>query len=193
MDINDLLDGEESLPKWKRKWFEEIEPHAMILRSYEMLVVPGLLQTRDYASVVLRGNEVEIEMRMERQEVLQKSDGPTLRVVLHEAALHVPLGGANMMREQLQRLVDVQSRKITIQVVTSDVNPNWSGAFTIAELAGERVGYVESVIRGMVTSDRDEVTKLADVWDGILAHALPVAQSIALIEKVAEGTWTPEN
>jgi transcriptional regulator with XRE-family HTH domain len=194
MDINDLLDGEESLPKWKREWFEDIEPKATVIRTFELANVAGLLQMRAYATALLRGNEAEIETRMRRQEILQKQDAPTLRIVLDEAVLHRPTGDRETMREQLEYLVAVQSQKITVQVLPYGVwgHDGLPGSFSIATVEGAQVGYLETSVRGMVTSDRNDLGKINGVWDDIQAYALPVGQSVALINKVAESEWIPE-
>jgi transcriptional regulator with XRE-family HTH domain len=193
MDINDLLDGEESLPKWKREWFEDVEPKAQVIRSFEISNVPGLVQTRDYAAVLLRGVESEVETRMKRQEILGKPESPTLRLVVDEAVLHRPVGDRNLMREQLEYLASIQSQTMTVQVVPYGVVHDGSqGAFAIATVNGAQVGYVETSVRGMVTSDPNDLGKINGVWDEIQTHALPVEQSVALINKVAESEWTPE-
>lgn len=77
MEVYDLLEGE-SLPGWMRDWVDE-ERRASALRAFELSVVPGLLQTPDYARTVLDSDETAVNARLERQAILNGENPPTLR------------------------------------------------------------------------------------------------------------------
>ncbi|MDN3353045.1 helix-turn-helix transcriptional regulator [Actinomadura sp. DC4] len=111
-------------------WFEAylgLEQAAGVIRTYEVQFVPGLLQTTEYARAVIRlGHhhrpEPEVErrlaLRMHRQDILRRPRPPYLWVVIDEAALRRPIGGAAVMFAQLQRLIDLSELPhVTIQLL----------------------------------------------------------------------------
>jgi transcriptional regulator with XRE-family HTH domain len=111
-------------------WFEPylgLEQSAGVIRCYEVQFVPGLLQTEQYArAVVPLGHPIEpddridrrVALRMRRQEILRRSDPPKLWVVIDEAALRRPYGGAATMRGQLRHLIGLaELPHISIQVM----------------------------------------------------------------------------
>jgi transcriptional regulator with XRE-family HTH domain len=119
------------------KWFDlflGLESGASELATYETILVPGLLQTHDYARAVLRGNpdltdeEIEnaVEVRVGRQQILNRETDPVhLWVVLDESVLYRPYGGTTVMLEQLKRLLEVSERPgIDIQVLPYDAGPS---------------------------------------------------------------------
>jgi hypothetical protein len=111
-------------------WFEGylgLEQAAAVIRSYDAQLVPGLLQTHDYARAALRlGHETasdeevdrRVELRMKRQQVLLRTDPVRLWAILDEAVLHRPLGGDQVMRAQLDHLIKVAALPhVTIQLL----------------------------------------------------------------------------
>jgi transcriptional regulator with XRE-family HTH domain len=189
LDIFDLLEGE-SLPGWMRDWVHE-ERRSGRLRSFELAIIPGLLQTEDYARALLNGNETAVQARMERQAILTGDDPPTLHVVLDEMVLYREVGGRQVMHSQLTHLMDCVSERLTVQIVPSDVNPHRIGAFTIGTVAnGGEVAYIETAIRGIVTSSRDDITHLNGVWETIRTHAAPQRESLEFIRRTVEERWT---
>jgi transcriptional regulator with XRE-family HTH domain len=180
----------ESLPGWFRPWIEE-EQRASVLRGHELALVPGLLQTEAYARAVLNGDEEAVATRMKRQEILKREVPPTLRLVLDEAVLHRRHAEPSVMREQLEYLITcVAPPRLTVQVIRSADNPYSVGAFTIATVDGGEIGYVETAIRGIVTSSRADITDLLAAWELIRTYALPQKESIELIQEMIEGQWT---
>ncbi|MGI3229558.1 helix-turn-helix domain-containing protein [Streptomyces sp. GTA36] len=117
-------------------WFSayvSLETGAKTLRTYEPHYVTGLLQTYDYARAVLRGgfpNESDedlgrrVDLRLRRQGLLERPDAPTLWVVMEETVLHRMVGGAEVMREQIERLLEVSE----LDHVSVDVVPFTAGA-----------------------------------------------------------------
>lgn len=189
MDVYDLLEGE-SLPVWMRDWLGE-ERRSSALRAFELTIVPGLLQTPDYARSVLDGDEAAVTTRLERQAILKNEKPPTLRCVLDETVLTRGFGGAKVMREQLEHLVNSVSAQVAVQIVPCGVrHAGLPGAFTIATVDGSDVAYVETAVRGLVTSNRDDIARLIDVWESIRTCTLSQRESIELIKRTAEERWT---
>jgi transcriptional regulator with XRE-family HTH domain len=150
------------------------ENSASVIQTFQPLVIPGLLQTEEYARALLRALggsptdtlvEERVKLRMRRQEeLLERSDPPDMFFVIDEAALHRWVGGRDVMRRQLQRLKDESARdNVTIDVVpfTADAHPGMQGPFVILEFADERdedVLYLESWGGGIMSrEEREEI------------------------------------
>ncbi|WP_285618654.1 helix-turn-helix domain-containing protein [Actinoallomurus iriomotensis] len=188
MNVYEQLDGE-VLPGWFREWVDE-ETRAEVLRAFELFVIPGLLQIEDYARALLPGDEAGVAQRMKRQQVLETDSPPMFHVVLDEAVLHHGRGGKEVMRAQLEQLIAAVGPRLSLQVVRSEMNPRPRGAFTIATVDGADVAYVDTAIRGIVTSSREELADLAASWEAIRTFALSQQESLDLIRKVIEEKWT---
>lgn len=122
----------DAVPSWFTAYVS-LETGAKTLRTYEPQYVSGLLQTPDYARAVLRGglpngSEEEltrrVELRLRRQSLLEREDAPTLWVVMEEAVLHRQVGSPDVMREQIERLLDVSA----LAHISLDIVPFASGA-----------------------------------------------------------------
>ncbi|WP_329238231.1 helix-turn-helix transcriptional regulator [Streptomyces canus] len=120
------------LPNWFSAYVS-LEAGAQTLRTYEPHYVTGLLQTHAYARGVLRGgfpHEADedlgrrVDLRLRRQGLLDRPDAPTLWVVMEEAVLHRVVGGPEVMREQIERLLEVSE----LEHVSVDVVPFTAGA-----------------------------------------------------------------
>lgn len=188
-------------PQWMREW-EAVERQASVLRSFEPMVVPGLLQTAAYARALFRSiglpdeEEVErrAEARLQRQAVLTGEHSPQLVAVLDEHVLRRPVGGPLVMREQLRRLVKVATDhpRVRLHVVPASVGayPGVAGAFVLATLpTGEDVAYLDDQLKGKVLDRTEDVLAIRAAWETIQGEALPPRQSIELASKVAE-TWS---
>jgi transcriptional regulator with XRE-family HTH domain len=192
--LGDLL-ARESTPDWFRPWVE-IEREATMLRSYEPLVVPGLLQVPEYARALLRNvgesddyAESRVATRMERQDILAGDNPPVLMVVIDEGVLRRPVGGPEVMNRQLRRLADAADRAL-IQVVPmiATTYVGLAGPFVIASVDGNDVVYLDTQMRGYVIDSHDMVSLARHRWDQIRAEALPRKASRELILEVAK-TW----
>jgi transcriptional regulator with XRE-family HTH domain len=188
LDLYELLDVE-SLPRWTRDWAGE-ERRASSLRLFQLAAVPGLLQTEDYARTFRPGDEAALRAHMERQRILDGETPPTVRVVLDETVLHRGRGGAQVMREQLRHLEERVCEHLTVQVVPAGLTPIPSGTFALAKVDGGEVAYVETAVRPIVTSSRDDLARLEEVWETIRTHVLPQHESLALIRRTAEERWS---
>ena len=189
MTVFEQLDGE-SLPGWMREWIPE-ESEADVLRWVELINIPGLLQTEDYARAVLDNDEAAVTTRMERQEILTRGNSPTMHFVIDEMVLNNQVGDAKVMAAQLEHLIDSLSPpRLTLQVVRSSVNPHSLGAFILATAEDSEVAYIETAVRGIVSSDREEIACLWTIWESIRTYALPQQESIDFIRKIIEERWT---
>jgi transcriptional regulator with XRE-family HTH domain len=120
------------LPGWFTAYVS-MESDAQTLRTYEPHYVTGLLQTHAYARAILRAGfpndsdedlERRVDLRLRRQSLLERPDAPTLWVVMEEAVLHRLIGGAAVMREQIDRLLQAAE----LPNVTIDMVPFTAGA-----------------------------------------------------------------
>ncbi|MFE7810577.1 Scr1 family TA system antitoxin-like transcriptional regulator [Streptomyces sp. NPDC057433] len=188
----------EAFPDWSRK-FMEYSGRAMAIRQYAAHVVPGLLQTEDYARAVLRvgltlGSKDQLEervaLRMGRQERLGTPSRPDLWVVLDEAVLRRPIGGRAVMREQLVRLLGTSEEPhITVQVLPFDQGEHdvMGGSLTVLSMPdGSESAYTEGAHYGQLVENPDDVRNLALAYDRLRAAALPPLMSLDMIRSVME-------
>jgi transcriptional regulator with XRE-family HTH domain len=127
----------EVLPGWFTAYVS-LESDARTLRTYEPHYVTGLLQTHAYAIGILRAGfpnesdedlERRVDLRLRRQSLLDRPDTPTLWVVMEEAVLHRVIGGPEVMRDQIDRLLEAAERPtVTIDIVPFAVGAH-VGAF----------------------------------------------------------------
>ncbi|MEV4332105.1 helix-turn-helix transcriptional regulator [Streptomyces sp. NPDC049597] len=176
--------------------FALIETEAVSRFSYDPLLVPGLLQTEEYARALFAGHcpplddeiiEQHTEARLNRQKLLARTPLVDLSFVIEDAALRNPIGGPDVMRGQLQRLLEVgASRHVEIQVMPSGrgFHPGLNGAFVVLEtLEHQMVGYVESQETGVVVSDSAKVSAFALRYGKLRSQALNAEESARLIER----------
>ena len=199
-EIGDGL-GYGAYPSWFQDWLAS-EREAKKLRTFEPMLVPGLLQTEDYARAVFSArfgitdeeiNE-QVAARLKRQEILTREEPSALWVILDEAVLRRPGGGRYIMREQVGKLIEASRRPyVSVQVISSSVGAHrglWAGAFVVADFEdAPTVGYQETACQGQFVDRREDVETLADCWDTLVREALPWAASQALLEEAAK-SWT---
>ncbi len=197
----DLIE-EDAHPTWFRPYME-LERQARTIRFWAPLLIPGLVQTPDYARALIRtsnprwtADQVEeaVASRMRRKDVLFREDPPELLVILDEATLLRPIGGPHVMRAQLEYLLDlVETRERTsIQLVplTMHMHAGLTGPIVVTSFRGQPdVVYLESAWRGEVITDPDGVEELTSRFDAIRVLAVPQPTSLAMIRKACE-QWT---
>ncbi|MDF5756125.1 helix-turn-helix transcriptional regulator [Spongiactinospora sp. TRM90649] len=173
-----------------------LEQEASVIQTWELAVVPGLLQTEDYARTLIRGGPLELdpdevqrrlEVRMTRQRVLAKPDRPRLWVLLDEAAVRRVVGGPSVMRGQLEALITAsKAGKTTIQVVPYGVgaHPGTAGSFIVLGFAepGEiDVVYMETIGGSLSVDKPDEVRHFTAAFDHLRAVALSPDDTRAML------------
>ncbi|MFI5796816.1 helix-turn-helix domain-containing protein [Streptomyces sp. NPDC051677] len=189
----------EAFPDWSRRFMEYSE-RAVAIREYAAHVVPGLLQTKQYAKAVLSVGltlssdeqlEERLAVRMTRQERLGSPDRPDLWVVLDEAVLRRPIGGCDVMRAQLELLLYVAAEHdITVQVLPFDQGEHdaMGGSLTVLTLPdGSEVAYTEGAHHGQLIEDPAEVSRFTVTYDRLRANALPPLMSLDMIRSAMEG------
>jgi len=191
------LVSRETLPGWFRPWIE-IEREATSLRSFEPLIIPGLLQTPEYARTLFAaqragtedGLEQLVATRMDRQLILSRENPPQLWFLLDEGALHRRVGGAKIMHDQLAHLAEIAHRpKVAVQVVpfAAGAHPGLLGAFVIASFDGAGdIVYLETAASGQVAETPSVIAEITLTYDTLRSEALPRTASRELIMKVAD-------
>ncbi|MGY1456210.1 helix-turn-helix domain-containing protein [Streptomyces sp. SS8] len=176
------------LPDWF-SLYVSLESEADLIRSYEPHCVPGLLQTEEYARALLRtgfprADEEELDrrvaLRMGRQQLLAKPDAPRLWAVLDEQVLRRPVGGAGVMRAQIDRLVEVCAAPgISLQIMpfSAGPHPGMFGPFQLFRFSYPELPdiiYTESLTGAVYIDERPEVTTYLEALDRMVTQALPV-------------------
>ena len=185
---------------WFRPW-AELEQDATSIRSYQPLLVPGLLQTEGYARAVLGTggllppSEVDliVASRLERQAVLGRDAPPQLVTVIDEVVLRRLVGDRAVMSGQLTHLAWSPSGS-TCRSGSSRPRargtPVWRVPFVLGRLPdGTELAYLDNQLRGQVVTDPVDVASLGRRWESVTGEALPQRRSIELIREVAT-TWT---
>src|SRR6201996_469263 len=187
-------------PGWFQAWPDH-ESHAHRLRSFALVVVPGLLQTEAYARAILstRVGATEEELneavaaRLERQHILEREQPPELWSLIDEAALRRPVGSPEIMANQMAFLATAARRPhIVLQIIPLSAGAHEGmrgGPFVLADFAGSpSLGYQDTALTGQIVEDTNQVEALATTWDTLRLEALPRSASLDLVEEVAT-TW----
>jgi transcriptional regulator with XRE-family HTH domain len=185
----------------------DLEAAASSIHQYQALLIPGFLQTADYARAVLRAIRVDlrsrpeeierrVEFRLERQALLRErlaqEDPPSIWVVLDEAALRRPIGGREVMRAQLERLSEVaELSNIALQVLPFSVSAHagLDGEFTVMSFPDPvhpDVVFIENSTRDLYLEDADAIRRYVQIFDHLRATALDTAESLAFLIEVAK-------
>lgn len=177
--------------------YVDCESIANGIRKFDIQLVPGLLQTPDYARAVLSLREPldsledRLSARLKRQEIFERENPPRMWAVLNEAVLRLPMGGSKVMREQLKWLVELSSTRPHINVhvlpfsaITAGRN---DGTFTILTMPdGTDLGYHEGPEISQVIEDQTIVAEYSVRWDLVMGEALSSSKSHEYILSAAE-------
>jgi hypothetical protein len=193
-------------------WFElyvGLEAAARQLRHYEPALVPGLLQTREYAAAVYRAfgqtNEDDVAqavaVRVERQKLLHRRQPrpPKVEVIIDESVLRQPIADREGMRKQLTYLREVsQADNVSVRVLPSSTGPHRAsvaGAFVILDFPaiGARQPepttiYKESLTGALYLDRPPEVSAYAEAWKALDDLALGLGESCDLMVAISEET-----
>ncbi|MEV6977666.1 DUF5753 domain-containing protein [Kitasatospora sp. NPDC093806] len=177
----------------------EHEQRAKAISEYAGHIVPGVLQTPEYArAIFLDGAELRtddelddlVAARMERACHITREDGPELWYILDEAVLRRVVGGNPIMAEQLRHLADlINRRRLILQVVTFGAGAHalLSGVLSLMSFEDEPpLAYSEGPFAGQLLDDQQLVAKCTRAYDLVRAAALSRRASLTLIESVAE-------
>jgi len=179
-----------------------LEAGASALFAFTGPLIEGLLQTEDYARSTIRSTRptdpVEtidrlVELRMERQKVLRGTPRLDLVTIMDEAALLRPVGGRDVMRRQLERVVEIceELPNVTVQVIplSKGAYAVQHGIFTLIEpqdLAFEPVAYVDSLGGNLYLQRPEQIQKFRKTFGGLQAIALDPDESLQVVRTAAE-------
>lgn len=180
-------------PDWFKQ-FVDLEQMAMMIRTFQALTVPGLLQTPEYALALIKAGdaadpEARAEERIERQAILNDSSRPLLWALTTESVLEWPVGGAEVMRRQLAHLLEMSEREnVNIRVVPKSTGAyaGLDGSFSIISSELGDIAYTDSPGGGRLVPSTDEARQYAMRYDRIGQVALPTEPSRRMIKKAME-------
>ncbi|MGI5327018.1 helix-turn-helix domain-containing protein [Actinomadura nitritigenes] len=180
-----------------------LEDEASHIRTWDPQLIHGLLQTEDYSRAVIRAGrllpaEEDVERRIAarkiRQALLDRESAPRLQVIFDEAVLRRSIGGREVMRAQLESLVEAVKRPtVTVQVLpfTQEGHAGLDGRFTILSYpdpADPDIAYVEGTMGDVYLESSEAIAKHRDRFDRIEAAALSPEESAHLIAEAARSS-----
>jgi transcriptional regulator with XRE-family HTH domain len=189
------------LPLWAESYVG-LEAAASVIRTYQIQLIPGLLQTEGYARALIQqgsaASEEEIarrsELRASRQEILRRPDAPQLWVVVDEGALRRPVGSREVVREQLAYLSEVADHPaVTLQILpfTAGAHPAMGGPFTILRFAEPDLAdvvYIEQLTSALYLDKPVEVDSYLEVMEQLCLQAEPVANTGKTLKQIYSET-----
>ncbi|MFC7742944.1 helix-turn-helix domain-containing protein [Nocardiopsis composta] len=170
----------------------DFEAEASVIRTYESIVIPGLLQTPDYAEALFTADchadhdQVGrlVEARIARREILTRIDHPPrLTAVIDEAALRRPIGGQQVMGEQLEYLLRIgRSHNVDLQVLpfAAGAHSGLSGSFTILDFPEPTdlsIVYTDTLTSGAFEEQIDDVDRYMRTFGDIQGSSLSKQKS----------------
>jgi transcriptional regulator with XRE-family HTH domain len=185
------------LPSWFEMYLR-LEQAAAFIRTYQVQFIPGLLQTEEYArSVILVGHRSEsaeeidrrVYLRISRQKMLTEPGSPKLWAVVDEAALSRPFGSPDVMRSQLQRLLEMSDLpNVILQVLPFHLGAHAAagGPFTILRFAEPDlpdIVYLEQLTSAVYLDKRPDVENYLAVMEQVTVQAETPARSKDLLLK----------
>lgn len=205
-EVDELLDAGGLLKEMKEEvaraqypaFFRDaarLEADAVELHAYDTHVVKGLLQTEAYARAVFTMRrplldeetiEQRVAARLLRQEIFSRWPAPLMSFVIEEAVLRRPIGGAEVLRGQLEQILLIgQKRNVEIQVMpmSREDHAGLAGSFTLIETrSAQRIAYAEVQKSSHLYTERTPVRELEAQYGIIRAQALTPRESMAFVE-----------
>ncbi|MCG5216111.1 helix-turn-helix domain-containing protein [Streptosporangium sp. KLBMP 9127] len=209
-----LIDGLVSLAREARQrgWWTKyedvftgtyvgLEAEASAISTYELGLIPGLLQTADYATEIIQAtatrrqaHEIErrVAARMERQKILDRDDPPQLWAVIDEAALLRQMKAPGVHEQQLRRLIDTSPTdhiKIQILPLTAGPHAGMAGPFLILDfpdVTDRSVVYLETATDSLYLEETDQLARYRLLFKHVCASALSVDASIAYLSNLID-------
>ena len=183
--------------------FIGLEAAAHEMRDYEALIVPGLLQTEEYTRALFQGRasgvegpledaiEAHVAARRERQELLSRAENPLkLIAVLDESVIRRQIGGADVMRSQLKRLVEISdAHNVVIQILpfNGGAYAGMAGSFAILSFLDAPSVVFAEALAGDIYQEAGDVQRYQGVFEDLRAAALSPLESIRMIERAEDG------
>src|SRR5438477_2368855 len=185
------------LPSWLEP-FVGLEAAASVIRTYQIQLIPGLLQTEGYARALIRqgsaATEEQIarrgELRASRQEILRRPDAPQLWVVVDEGALRRPVGSQEIMRQQIEHLIEVADHPaVTLQIMpfSGGAHSAMGGPFTILRFAEPDLAdvvYIEQLTSALYLDKPAEVDSYREVMNDLCQQAEPPGRTAGILRRI---------
>jgi transcriptional regulator with XRE-family HTH domain len=187
------------VPPWTEDYLEE-EKRASSIYAYQTHVIPGLLQTPEYARAVFSCNycppwdddeiEKQVTKRVKRQELFSRRPAPVTSFILEESVLSRPIGGREVLKQQLLSILEVsQLRHVEVQVVPHDreTHAGLNGPMILLETAARhQLVYVEGQGGGYFLSEQPDVANMFGIYGILRTQARNSEESAQIIEKAAD-------
>jgi transcriptional regulator with XRE-family HTH domain len=180
----------------------EYESAAFIIRNFQPMLIPGLLQTEEYATAMIRNlspqvteDEVKtsVEIRIKRQQLLQQQEMPLMFFIMDEAAVRRLVGGQEAMRRQIQRLLDESDKPtVTIEIVpfSAGAHPGMQGPFMLFEFpdaADDDALYLESPSDSRWNrDDPEEISSFRERFEALRELSLGPQGSVDLLHRLLD-------
>ncbi len=176
----------------------DFEAEACAFRTYHAQVIPGMLQTPEYAGAVFRANKVReddeiadrVSARIRRQEVLKRPNPPTYSAIIDEGALKRTVGSPEVMRAQLQHLIHMAARRnIDIYVLpfAAGAHPATEGTFIVMDFPDPRdasIAYLENPATSLYLEEDHQIRMFNDMFGNTQGCSLTPVQSLAFIKEL---------
>jgi hypothetical protein len=189
-------DNNEPIPAWFADYAADIEPVAHTIKTWQGMIMPGLLQTPSYARALFESMgydaatiDARVAARIKRQSILDRADPVSLWVVLDDAVLRRCVGSETVMHEQLSYLAErATAHNIGVQVVPAEngANAGCVGALTIASVAGKPDVAVIEGVQDTVSEMQELVRSALSIFDRVRLDALPGSASLNVIMEAAK-------
>jgi transcriptional regulator with XRE-family HTH domain len=189
------------IPRWFETWLAA-EAQATMLKYWSPIIMPALFHTAGYARALLLAAQTDtsdetiealVTAKLERATILDRADPPEVVAVIDELVLGRLIGSPEIMHEQLIHVAKLAERPyVCVQVVPTVVGATagLSGAVNLASVDGTAdVLHTDAVPEGHTTESRSQVRAAAVAFERTRQHALPHAQSLELVLKVANEQW----
>jgi transcriptional regulator with XRE-family HTH domain len=181
----------------------EYESAAHAIRQFENVLIPGILQTEEYANAVIRnyygeGSESDqrraalVELRIQREELFDGDNPPSFHFILEEAVIRRPVGGSSVMHRQLRRLLEVAKKpNITVEIIPFLVglHQGMKGPFEVVEFADPQdrdIVFLESPRGDIVSDDPAETSHYKEIFEGLRKVSLGPRDSLTYVAKIAD-------
>ncbi|MGA5497314.1 helix-turn-helix domain-containing protein [Streptomyces cinereoruber] len=193
----ELAAGDKSQFKERYRRYMTLEAEAVSLWHFGVSVVPGLLQTPEYARELLaaggyKGKELEqqVEARMSRKALLEGEDAPPFRTILAEAALRTPVRDVREWRAQLEHLLEMsEQQNVTVHVLPQSAGVHGlvgTEVWFLRLVNGRPVAYTENAHSGELIEESTMIERMQRAYDVVRDMALSPAESRKFILRVLE-------
>jgi transcriptional regulator with XRE-family HTH domain len=175
-----------------------LEAETSSIRAYQAQLVPGLLQTEDYTRAILKAGLMTmnarqdidrfVEIRKARQQLLTQNPPVAFWAVLDEAVLRRLVGGADVMRDQIERLIEVSELpSVTIQVLRDEAgeHPGMEGSFMILSFteSDPDAVYMDAATGGLYIEKAEDIARYSWIFDHVMAAALSPRHTVRFMQQ----------